>query len=583
MYETRKIAIVGLGPRGHFAFERFLFHLVKSKALHQIEIVLFESTPHIGNGPVYDTYQLTSNWINVPERNLDIPARRDQKQTDVLPPFDSYDEWVTKFERNEGERDTYPSRAFVGKYLQERFHSLLQPMKETGRVKLINENVTRLYLCNDQLKVKTDNQEFQVDEVLLTIGHQPTVLSDQVKEWLEYSTHRNGIHFFHRTYPIRNYLNKIPNGSSAKIGIRGFGLAMIDVCRAITEKYGSFESLDGPYPTLKYTNYGKVCPQIIPFSLDGLPLAPKPINQQVDNLFQPTSHQLAALENIIGDTEIQQSATSPDFLIDAISEVVSEVYVNLTGQHGSDLHKKSVRYQTRKWLSDPSFESDLILSTKIPPRDIMQSFVKMACDQSPASLDYCIGQVWRHCQPSIFDHLSFNACSTDVFTKIIELHERMKRYTYGPPLESTLQLLALFDAEILDLRFVNDPKISTTENGWELKKGNDKITVTTMIDSVLDSPTVKKVNSSLVQHLLKNDLIVPAHDELGIHIYKNGLILSPEKDQEIPIAVLGRLAKGTVIGVDSIRESFGKNTERWAEAAAARHRKWLEKNNSKKY
>ena len=581
MSESRKIAIVGLGPRGHYAFERFVFRMAKMNVLENIEIILFESTPHIGNGPVYDIYQLSSNWINVPERKLDIPHREETMRLPGVPSFVSYHAWADYPDRSKKEQDTYPSRAFVGNYLQQRFSSLLHPMQEAGRVKLINDKVTRLSVSKGQVIIKTKSEEFHVNEVLLTIGHQPTILSDQAKTWLEYSAHRDGIQFFHQTYPIRNYLDKIPTGDAGKIGIRGFGLAMIDVCRALAEQYGSFESLDGAYPALQYNVNEKLCPQIVPFSLDGLPLAPKPINKQVDDLFKPSSDQIAQLENAIGNPAIQQSASSADFLIGAISEIVSEVFTNLIRQHGNAPDEEIVNHQTREWLSDPDFESDLILSTKMSPRDIMQSFATMASGQSPASLDYCICQVWRHCQPSIFDRLSFNVCSTKVFTEIIELHERLKRYTYGPPLESTLQLLALIDAETLDLRFVNDPKISTTENGWELKKGKDSITLTTMIDSVLDSPAVKKVNSSLVQHLLENDLIVPAHDELGIHIYKNGLILSPEKNQQIPIAVLGRLAKGTVIGVDSIRESFGKNTERWAAAAAIRHKKWLEKNNSR--
>ena len=581
MSESRKIAIVGLGPRGHYAFERFLFHMAKMNALENIEIVLFESTPHIGNGPVYDIYQLSSNWINVPERKLDIPNREETMHLPGVPSFVSYHEWADYPDPGETAQDTYPSRALVGNYLQQRFSSLLHPMQEVGRVKLINDKVTRLSVSKGEVRINTKSEEFHVNEVLLTIGHQPTILSDQAKTWLEYSAHRDGIQFFHQTYPIRNYLDKIPTGDAGKIGIRGFGLAMIDVCRALAEKCGSFQPLDEANPALKYNVTGEFCPQIVPFSLDGLPLAPKPINKQVDDLFKPSNDQLTQLENAIGNSEIQQSATSPDFLIGAISEIVSEVFTNITRWHGNAPNEESVKHQTRKWLSDPGFESDLILSTKMSPKNIMQCFAEMACGHSPMSLDYCIGQVWRHCQPSIFDQLSFNICSTDVFTDIIELHERLKRYTYGPPLESTLQLLALVDAEILDLRFVHDPKISTTENGWELKKGNDSITVTTMIDSVLDPPAVKKVSSSLVQHLLKNDLIVPAHDELGIHIDNNGLILSPEKDQEIPIAVLGRMAKGTVIGVDSIRESFGKNTERWAEAAASRHKEWLEKNNSR--
>ena len=85
-----------------------------------------------------------------------------------------------------------------------------------------------------------------------------------------------------------------------------------------------------------------------------------------------------------------------------------------------------------------------------------------------------------------------------------------------------------------------------------------------MIDSVLDSPKLLNVCSPIVKKLVRNDLIEPIHSTLGIETTKNGYVTTDENLDEIPIAVLGRLAKGSVIGVDAILECFGSRIQDWA-------------------
>ena len=58
--------------------------------------------------------------------------------------------------------------------------------------------------------------------------------------------------------------------------------------------------------------------------------------------------------------------------------------------------------------------------------------------------------------------------------------------------------------------------------------------------------------------------------ELGIETKKNGIVISSENEKQIPIAVLGRLAKGSVIGVDAILECFGDRIEDWAKSFVER-------------
>jgi len=91
-----------------------------------------------------------------------------------------------------------------------------------------------------------------------------------------------------------------------------------------------------------------------------------------------------------------------------------------------------------------------------------------------------------------------------------------------------------------------------------------------MINSVLDAPKINSVNSSIIQNLLSNNLIEAVHDELGISTDENAYVISQEKSRKIPIALLGRLAKGTIIGVDAILECFGKRPEQWATEAIKR-------------
>ena len=209
--------------------------------------------------------------------------------------------------------------------------------------------------------------------------------------------------------------------------------------------------------------------------------------------------------------------------------------------------------------------------------EMMRDFVDMATGHGPVSLDFCIGQVWRHCQPSIYEKLSFNACSDSVFAEIIQLDESTKRYSYGPPVEAIQQLLALIEAGILNLDVVDDPEIELTEKGWRLHKPEKSLVTAIMIDSVLDPPQIKAVTSSLVKNMLSDNLIQAVHDKLGILTDENGYLI-PKEDNKVPIALLGRLAKGTVIGVDAILECFSPRVDQWAKQAADNHIAWLNQN-----
>lgn len=581
----RKVGIIGIGPRGGYALERLIIELAEHNALTDINIALFESTGNFGNGAIYNLDQNPSNWINISERILELDQRKPIKtKTLNIESFPSYHEWVNKefSSSSKDEIDTYPPRAEMGEFLSERFQSLIKPLIEAKIVSLHKEHATKIeWKDYNTLQIITEATKYDAfSEILLTIGHQSTKHSKQIIDWEAYATKNNNTTLFKSAYPVANYLHHKKLTTISTIGIRGFGLAMIDVVRAIAEKFGTFSECNNEKnKCCTYKTEYEIKDMFIPFSLDGLPPVPKPLNATVDNLFKPSEASIINFEKQIGNSKIQKLAESPLFLIEAFAPIAADIFSELLNSSSTQkISKQEIENLIMLWLKDQDTTHALIIPTTQSAETSMDNFVAMAIGEATASLDYCIGQVWRHCQPAIYKALSYNQCSDAVFAEIIALDESTKRYSYGPPVESIQQLLALTKAGVLNLDMVNDPTIKLTNAGWEFEKLGKAITATIMIDSVLDSPKIKAVTSPLIQNMLDNGFIKVVHDDLGVVTNKSGYLISTDKNRKIPIALLGRLAKGTVIGVDAILECFGERPREWAEQAAQNHIESLNKN-----
>ncbi|WP_142783986.1 FAD/NAD(P)-binding protein [Changchengzhania lutea] len=580
MKDTRTLAIVGAGPRGHYALECFLLELSKQSMSVPMNILMFEETPHLGYGPVYNLDQPDTNWVNISERILFLEPRQEMILDDItIPAFPSYHDWyhINPNEISEGIPDNFPPRSKIGTYLKTRFQSMLQVLLQSRLLTVIQESLEDIDIKSGKLYLSTNTDHtYQVDEVLLTIGHQPSKLSKQIKAWQQHAQKSNNI-VYSSPYPIQQFFENDTINNESVIGIRGFGLAMIDVVRGISEELGgTFKVINKSTAAVEYQASTKTPKCFVPFSLDGLPMSPKPINASIDAWFKPTTKQLDTFSKCIKDKETQKSANSNAFLIQAVSPIIADIYINL--ELSMKMTQNELKSIVEHWLQDASFEHTSIVSKNKTPLSTMKNYVEMATGNAPSSLDFCIGQLWRHCQPIMYDALSYNACKDDVIADIIDLDERLKRYSYGPPVESLQQLLALIEAKAMTLDVVDDPKISSVSNGWELRKDNKSITVSIMVNSVLDPPKLVAVDTPIITNMLQHKLIQPIHDDLGILTDDNAYVISDKTQDPLPIAVLGRLAKGTIIGVDAILECFGDRPKQWAKAALTRHLECVSEN-----
>ena len=153
---------------------------------------------------------------------------------------------------------------------------------------------------------------------------------------------------------------------------------------------------------------------------------------------------------------------------------------------------------------------------------------------------------------------------------VVNYIEASKRYSYGPPVKSLQQLMALVEAGVLNLDFVNNPTITPVENGWKLEKNNQSIITQVMVNSVIDAPQLVAVSSPLIQNLLEDKRVDPVSYKLGLHTLEDGSIISKNGNSHQHISLLGRLAKGSIIGVDDLIECFGKPAHKWADSLIER-------------
>jgi len=579
MHKKRKLGIIGIGPRGGHALERLIHQLVEHKSFSNIHIALFEATGNFGDGEIYNTDQTPSNWINVTDRILKIEGRKALQAENVeIPAFPSYHNWIAK--EIPEQVDAYPARSKVGTYLNQRFSSIIASLKVSGIVSTHRERVDEIVLLKStKLQLRTNKRVYDdFDELLLTIGHQPTETSDQIAKWEAYAIGKKNVRLFKEAYPLDEIVSCEQLHPKSTLGIRGFGLTMIDVVRRIAEEFGTFTIKNIKTRRCSYQSRHHIKNLFTPFSLDGLPPVPKPLNLLIDDWFRPSIKQIREFERIIGDPTIQKKAESSGFLINAFAPIAANIFLELPGiMNPGGLSQQEIKKLIMNWLQGQTITDRTILPLNQSAESMMEDFVAMATGEKSISLDYCIGQVWRHCQPSIYEKLSFNACSDSVFADIIQLDESTKRYSYGPPVAAIQQLLALIKAGVLNLDFVKDPEIELTVDGWRLHSSKKSIYAQIMIDSVLDPPQVKAVTSPLIKNMLSDDLIQAVHDTLGILTDKKGYLI-PKGDTKVPIALLGRLAKGTVIGVDAILECFSPRVDDWAEQTAQNHLAWLNQN-----
>ncbi len=345
-------------------------------------------------------------------------------------------------------------------------------------------------------------------------------------------------------------------GNSRNVIIKGFGLTMIDLMHiAIEQSDGYFKSISGSI----YKQYiGDNTTVLIPYSLDGLPMVPKPIGKEIDDLFETITigreKVVADLKKNIADGKIKNI----DDVLKPIARLINKVYKRFENNYSTEELKDSdAEILIVEWLKHQEVSNAHIIDTQIDAYDYLKVTCEMAHGLRPFSLDYTIGQIWRELQIDMYYLYASNLLPKSIVSEFSRIEDLTKRYSFGPPLKSMMEMIALCDAGAINLEFVRNPELALETDGFYLNKGEISIKSSSFIDSVLDKPNLEDISEDLVKSLTRNHLVEPFDSKMGIHVNAYGAHTVDKKTIN-GLYSIGRICKGSLFGTDSILECFNE-------------------------
>lgn len=504
------LALIGAGPRALGALEAL------ARTGLRTAVDLYDPHPWPGAGDNFSPDQSALCLLNVPMRAVDLPPSPVG--------FPDLADWL-----GARDPDAFPQRAELGAYLGARLAALIArgPLHITRRAQMVTDLMPGWQVCGRRY-----------DHVALILGQPASRPDDQRARWSDHAA-RTGATLLD-VYPDTRLLRHAQHWAGRAVAIRGLGLSTLDAVRLLTEGMGGRFDGDTYHPS------GREPSRIVPFSLNGLPPFPKPATAALDAALDPTAPETAQFR-----AALSHALTLPP------EAALRHVCAALAGPA-----RRILGCDPGPWLAA---ERDAPGNQhRGDPVDLLAHALAMAQGRADPDAGHVIGALWRKWQTPL--RQVFNPADTapDTAAAIVAFDEGLKRFSYGPPPDTARRLLVLVRAGLVDLRATDDPDIALTDRGWRLH-GGTVADVDVMIDAVLPGPDLGALCDPLVAGLVGRGLITAAAPGLGARVAADGTAIGRD-GPAAGLAVLGRMALGSVIAPDSIHDCFGATTDRWARA-----------------
>ncbi|MDF0595679.1 FAD/NAD(P)-binding protein [Psychromarinibacter halotolerans] len=535
--DDRRIAVIGLGPRGVGALEA-LAALAETRGL-RLSVDVFDPFPAPGAGPNFDPDESPLCRLNIPMRDIDLRA---PDSLNVRPLADWLDPPIGP--------DDFPPRARLGAYIQHRLDAL--DRSQGVALSRIAEHVDAVRREGDGWLVQTgDHAHGPYAEVLLVPGQPKTKPDPQLADWQAHAS-RTGCALA-QVYPAKDLLRKAEDWAGRTVAVRGFALSSFDVLRVLTQGLG------GRFTSTGYQPSGNEPRRIVPFSLDGQPPFPKPETEEIDARFDPLPDETTVFEQAIATAACGTPETARQRISDSLVPPVHRILAASSAKTGADA---VAEWLDTEWSDPGSQDSQSALDT-------LNDGIAMAAGSKPPSIGYAVGQVWRKWQDQLRQGYNPADTAPDTAALIVGFDEGLKRYSYGPPVDACRELHALIEAGIVTTRLSCDPGIALVDAGWRLTANGEDVTADVMIDAVLPSPDPAQLVDGPVPGLMEAGWLT-APEDLAARTAADGRLVDRDGRPVPGLCLLGRLALGSVIAADSLHDCFGMASHRWAEGVLSR-------------
>jgi len=339
------------------------------------------------------------------------------------------------------------------------------------------------------------------------------------------------------------------------VAIRGLGLSSFDVLRCLTVAQG------GRFEGGAYHASGREPARIVPFSLDGRPPFPKPATLALDAQFDPTEAETEAFVAAI-DAAV---AAPPDAAQRRITAALMPPVHRIVAAAGSAGSAEDVlSWIEAEWAAPGSPEDHL------SPLEALDRGLALAAGTAPPTIGYAVGQLWRKWQNQLRRGYNPADVAPETAQALDGFDEGLKRYSYGPPIAAAEELKALIDAGRVTLGLAADPEVGLTDSGWSLAAGGARAEASVMIDAVLPAPDITAVTGPLIAGLAGAGHLAPLAQGMGARTGADAVLIDAQGAPLPGLALLGRLALGRVIAVDSLHDCFGDSALRWARGVVER-------------
>lgn len=526
MSNPLKIAIIGAGPRGLALAERLTAEADGAIAIH-----IFDPNKSFGAGPNFDPAESDYSLLNQPTYDVDLPNASGKEDNS----FASY------AAKHGGKDEDFPARSTLGKWLEERFEKL-------GKgVKTIASKVEKLEKSDDGWSVTTqDGKSDTFTHVVLAVAQPESEPDRAVARWHGHSEKTSAELL--NAYPSHALGTAAKKWKGKKLAIRGFGLSSLDVLRQLTLAQGGSFTEDG------YKASGKEPEAIYIFSKDGLSMHPKPDGKDEDGKYDVTDEEKANFEEAVASALSSQPKDALGVIFAALNAPATRILESFDAAPRSEAISTWLHQEEKQPGSQHEGELTQTLE---------QAHGMSKGDVTP-DVGYVLGQVWRKLQDSLSDIFDrTEEIADDTRKSLIVFDEGFKRYSYGPPLETFSELRKLIDSGLVKLEFVNAPTVSMTDNGWKLKNNDGEVEVDVMVDAVFPAGDLASVSDTAIGGL-RDAGHLHANALGGAHVSPRGEVLDSHGKPVEGLFLMGRLANGSVMGVDTLKHCFGEGTSRIA-------------------